>query len=91
MGSGIINDEDDNKDRAPAERCGWVQGSRPDSIEESPCKRTWCMLNPSGPNALPLVWRGIWGGAYRHLNTVQIYEGSNWCCKMGRKYITKLN
>ncbi|GBO04255.1 hypothetical protein AVEN_40387-1, partial [Araneus ventricosus] len=33
-------------------------GSRlePDSTEEPPCKRVWCKLNPSGPNALPLVW-----------------------------------
>ncbi|GBN38379.1 hypothetical protein AVEN_177904-1 [Araneus ventricosus] len=35
-----------------------VPGLNPDSIEEPPCKRVWCTLNPPGPNVLPLVWCG---------------------------------
>ncbi|GBN98536.1 hypothetical protein AVEN_101254-1 [Araneus ventricosus] len=34
-----------------------VPGSRPDSIQELPCKRVWCTINPSEPNVLPLVRR----------------------------------
>ncbi|GBO04771.1 hypothetical protein AVEN_138629-1 [Araneus ventricosus] len=34
-----------------------VPGSKPDSIQELPCKRVWCTINPSGPNVLPLVRR----------------------------------
>ncbi|GBN28263.1 hypothetical protein AVEN_235231-1 [Araneus ventricosus] len=41
-----------------------VPGSKPDSTKEPPFKRVWCMLNPSGPNVLLLVWCGAeaWRG-----------------------------
>ncbi|GBN65927.1 hypothetical protein AVEN_154209-1 [Araneus ventricosus] len=34
-----------------------VPDSKPDSIQELPCKRVWCTINPSEPNALPRVLR----------------------------------
>ncbi|GBO00342.1 hypothetical protein AVEN_41416-1 [Araneus ventricosus] len=34
-----------------------VPGSKPDSIQELPCKRVRCTINPSEQNVLPLVWR----------------------------------
>ncbi|GBM01835.1 hypothetical protein AVEN_218956-1 [Araneus ventricosus] len=32
-----------------------ASGSRPDSIEEPPCKRAWCTPNPLRSNIIPLV------------------------------------
>ncbi|GBN18105.1 hypothetical protein AVEN_145696-1, partial [Araneus ventricosus] len=34
-----------------------VPGSRPDSIQELPCKRVWCTLSSLEPDVLPLVRR----------------------------------
>ncbi|GBM98861.1 hypothetical protein AVEN_44867-1 [Araneus ventricosus] len=57
-----------------------VPGSKPDSIEEPPCKRVWCTLNPTRPNVLPLVWYGSLERGYQlryrppHLTKVKNYE-----------------
>ncbi|GBM44813.1 hypothetical protein AVEN_139643-1 [Araneus ventricosus] len=57
-----------------------VQGSKPDSAQERPCKRAWCTLNPSGPNVIPLVWCGSLERRFQisclpcHLTVVQNYE-----------------
>ncbi|GBL85871.1 hypothetical protein AVEN_63194-1 [Araneus ventricosus] len=60
-----------------------LEGSRPDSIEEPPCKWVWCTLNLLGPNSTPkppqnrLVWCGnlkrecLLRYRPRHLTTIQ--------------------
>ncbi|GBM84582.1 hypothetical protein AVEN_187992-1 [Araneus ventricosus] len=38
---------------------GWTDpGSKPDSIEQPPCKKVWCASDPTTRNVLPLVLRG---------------------------------
>ncbi|GBM08305.1 hypothetical protein AVEN_88498-1 [Araneus ventricosus] len=34
-----------------------VPGSKPDSLQELPCKRVWCTVSPLEPDVLPLVRR----------------------------------